>query len=178
VGSNALLDVWPAPLILQKEARLEQSTRVEVASDSILLFCEVVSPGRAAYGENFAFTEWKSRLKIFRDEKLLAFENFSCRPEQGDLMDWRERFPQGSYASFYFLAPFPMEDLVESLHEINSEEASIGASLLRDGGMGIKILAADGLHLRKTVFLVRKMLYELVGNDLPHALRRAQTFFH
>jgi urease accessory protein len=178
VGSGALLDVWPAPLILQKDARLEQSTRVEVAGDSVLLFCEVVSPGRAAYGESFTFTQWKSRLKIFRDEKLVAFENFSCRPGQGDLMDWRAQYPEGSYASFYFLAPFPMEDLVESLHQIECEEASIGASPLREGGMGIKILAADGLHLRKTVFLVRKMLYEIVGNDLPHALRRAQTFFH
>ena len=38
VGSGALLDVWPAPLILQKDARLEQTTRVEVAGDSVLLF--------------------------------------------------------------------------------------------------------------------------------------------
>ena len=178
VGSGALLDVWPAPLILQKEACLEQSTRVEVAEDSVLLFCEVVSPGRAAHGENFAFNQWKSRLEIFREGRLVAFENFSCRPEAGDLMDWREHYPEGSYASFYFLAPLPVEGLVESLHRIDGKEASIGASPLREGGLGIKILAADGLYLRKAVFLVRKMLYDAVGADLPHALRRAQTFFH
>ncbi len=178
VGSGALLDVWPAPLILQKDARLEQTTRVEVAGDSVLLFCEVISPGRAAYGESFAFAQWKSRLKIFRGDTLVAFENFSCCPEKGDLMDWREQYPEGSYASFYFLAPCPMEGLVESLHKIECKQASIGASPLRDGGMGIKILAADGLHLRKAVFLVRNMLYQAVGSDLPHALQRAQTFFH
>ncbi|PDH30609.1 MAG: hypothetical protein CNE95_03005 [Puniceicoccaceae bacterium MED-G30] len=178
VGPGALLDVWPSPLILQKESRLEQSTRVAVTSDSVLLFCEVVSPGRAAYGESFAFAQWKSRLQIFRDKKLVAFENFTCSPQNGDLMDWREQYPDGSYASFYFLAPFPMEDLVESLHQIQCKEASIGASPLREGGMGIKILAADGLHLREAVFLVRKMCYEVIGIKLPHALRRAQTFFH
>ncbi|MEC8190237.1 MAG: hypothetical protein VX033_03550, partial [Verrucomicrobiota bacterium] len=33
-----------------------------------------------------------------------------------------------------------------------------GANPLREGGLGIKVLARDGISLRKTIFLVRNLL--------------------
>ncbi len=178
VESGAVLDVWPAPLVLQKDASLKQSTRMDVAADATVLLCEVISPGRAAYGERFEFREWSSQLKIFREGELLAYENFSCRPDAGDLSDWCGLYPDGSYASFYYLTPEPLADLVQQLHDLETPEAMIGASPLREGGMGIKILAADGIQLRKAVFLVRNLLILHSQQNYPYALQRAQTFFH
>ena len=178
VESGAVLDVWPAPLVLQKDSSLKQFTRLEVAADATVLFCEVVSPGRAAYGERFEFREWRSQLKVIREGELLAYENFSCRPDCGDLADWRARYPNGSYAGFYFLTPEPVGDLVQQLHELEIESASVGASPLREGGLGIKVLAASGIQLRKAVFMVRDLLIPSTGCMFPHGLRRAQTFFH
>ncbi|MGJ8638384.1 MAG: urease accessory protein UreD [Opitutaceae bacterium] len=177
VEAGAVLDVWPAPLILQKDARIHQSTRLDVAADATVLLCEVISPGRATFGEAFEFSEWTSKLRIFREDRLLAYENFSCRPEAGDLADWRAVYPSGNYASFYFLSPEPLPDLVQTLHDLETPDATIGASALREGGLGIKILASDGVSLRKTIFLVRNLLIESSGIVFPQALQRAQTFY-
>ena len=177
VESGAVLDVWPAPMVLQKDAALQQCTRLDVAADATVLLCETVSPGRIAHGERFEFREWRSRLRVYREGDLLAFENFICRPQRGDLADWRARYPDGNYASFYYLSPEPLGDLVQRLHDLTAPEASIGASPLREGGLGIKILAANGLQLRRAVFLVRNLLITHSQLKFPYALQRAQTFF-
>lgn len=178
VESGAVLDVWPAPMVLQRDASLKQTTRLDVANDATVLLCEVVSPGRAAYGERFEFREWSSRLKVYRDGQLLAYENFSCQPERGDLADWRALYPEGNYAGFYYLTPEPLGELVQIIHDLETPEAMIGASPLREGGLGIKILAANGIQLRKAVFLVRNLLITHSKQSFPYALQRAQTFFH
>lgn len=178
VGAGALLDVWPAPLILQKEASIYQQTQLNVATDATVFLCEVVTPGRAAFGETFEFTEWCSRLRIYRDGDLLAYENFSCMPARGDAADWRQRYPSGSYASLYLLSPKPLGELVQSIHDMELPDATIGASPLRVGGLGVKILAADGISLRKAISSVRNLLTAHAEIQCPQALRRAQTFFN
>ena len=178
VEAGAVLDVWPAPLILQKGASLRQSTRLEVAADATVLLCEVVSPGRAAFGECFEFTEWRSSLRIYREGDLLGYENFSCSPERGDPADWRALYPQGNYASFYFLSPEPLGELIQRVHDLETPGAAVGASPLRVGGLGVKILASDGIQLRQALFSVRNLLISHSKQHFPHALQRAQTFFH
>jgi urease accessory protein len=151
---------------------------LDVAVDATVLLCEVVSPGRAAFGEAFEFTEWSSNLRIFRDARLLTYENFICRPDRGDLADWRELYPSGNYASIYYLSPQGLGEMVKALHDLEIEDAVIGASMLREGGVGVKILANDGISLRKAVFSVRNLLIEDSSIAFPHTLQRAQTFFH
>ncbi|MDP4611108.1 MAG: urease accessory protein UreD [Opitutales bacterium] len=178
VGAGAVLDVWPAPLILQKDASIQQTTQLDVAADATVLLCEVVTPGRAAFGEAFEFTEWRSKLRIYRDGDLLAYENFSCIPSKGDVADWRLSFPSGSYASLYFLCPEPLGDFVQTVHDLVVADAAIGASPLRAGGLGVKILATDGISLRKAIFSVRNLLITHSKIKFPQALQRAQTFFN
>ena len=83
VGADTIFDLWPAPLILQSGARLRQQTRVDIAQSARVLLCEVVSPGRVAFGEAFCFEEWRSNLEIHCEGELLVYENFSARPSQG-----------------------------------------------------------------------------------------------
>ncbi|ADE55178.1 Urease accessory protein UreD [Coraliomargarita akajimensis DSM 45221] len=175
--SGAVLDVWPAPMVLQRGASLEQLTRVDVASDAVLLLCEIISPGRAAHGENFEFTRWKSQLKIYREGQLAVYENFECCPQRGDVQDWRERYPSGQYANLYFFCPVKLDELVQDLHELELLDATLGASLVRGGGIGVKLLAADGVSLRKAIFAVRERLIQRTGVSFPAALQRGQTFF-
>lgn len=178
VEAGALLDVWPAPLILQKDASLRQRTRLDVAAEATVLLCEIVAPGRAAFGEAFEFRQWNSQLGIYREGDLLAFENFTCQPERGDVADWRALYPGGSYASIYFLSPKPLLDFIQALHELDTPDAMIGASPLREGGVGIKILAADGIRLRKAIFLARNLLSFYADVSFPKGLFRAQTYFN
>jgi urease accessory protein len=178
VESGAVLDVWPAPLILQEDASIRQFTRLDVAADATVLLCELVSPGRTAFGEAFEFSQWRSQLRIYREGSLLAYENFCCQPKQGDFADWRALYPCGSYASFYFLSAEPLGNIIQEIHNLETPDAMIGASPLREGGLGIKILALDGLSLRKAIFLVRNLLITMSKLKFPQALHRAQTYFY
>ena len=56
-------------------------------------------------------------------------------------------------------------------------DANVGASPLSGGGLGIKILARDGISLRKTIFLVRNLLIKS-RKFFPQAPHRAQTYFN
>ena len=178
VEAGAVLDIWPAPIVLQKDAALRQSTFIEAAPDATVFFCELVSPGRAAFGERFCFREWRSHTRVERDGELLALENFFCDPSSGDLEDWRTLYPNGNYASFYYLSALPLNDIVQQLHQLELTGAILGASPLRVGGIGIKIIAADGIELRKTVALVRNLLIIHSNISVPQALRRSQTFYN
>lgn len=178
VKENAALDIWPAPLVLQKASKLHQETRVELDATSTALLTEIVSPGRASYGESFEFDTWRSQLRIYRSGTLIAYENFKVEPQSGDVADWRSRFPDGPYVSIYFLTPQPVSEFVEPLNQLSTDAVAIGASPLRSGGVGIKILAKDGIELRKSVLAVRKLLIQYSGIGFPHTLQRAQTFFY
>ena len=178
VAAGGFLDVWPAPMILQKLGAVNQRTELHVDETATAFLCEVVAPGRAAYGEAFEFDEWRSKLRICRQGELLAYENFSCRPSDGDVIDWRSLYPSGNCASVYFLNPEVDPELVDRIHELEIQDASLGASLLRVGGLGVKVLASNGLNLREAVFSVRKLLFETTGRVLPRGVKRAQTYFH
>ena len=178
VGENAVLDLWPAPLILQKDASLKQETTVELTTSSQVILCEIVSPGRVRFGETFTFTRWQSKLKIRREGKLLAYENFTVDPAKGGAEDWQQFSKNGTYASIYLLTAKPAVELIERLHALNIDDVYLGASALREGGIGIKILAGDGVGLRKSIGAVRSMLIEHMDTPYPWALQRAQTFFN
>jgi urease accessory protein len=175
--AGAVLDVWPAPLVLQKNAALEQYTEIDCAANASLFFTEIVAPGRAAYGESFEFRKWRSSLRLRRSGQLLAYENFSCEPEKGQPADWRQQFPDGLYASIYCLSPVPLNGSIDTLHALETTDAALGVSPLRAGGLAIKILAQDGIRLRETILKVRAELMTASGIKFPHALQRAQTFF-
>ena len=178
VGEDAVLDVWPAPLVLQRASKLSQITKVEIEASSTLLLTEIISPGRASYGESFEFNSWRSKLRIYRSGTLVAYENFQVVPNNNDVADWRSRFPDGPYVSLYYLTPNSFTELIEPLNKLSTNTVAFGASPLREGGLGIKVLAQDGLALRKSVLQIRELLIEASGIEFPHTLQRAQTFFY
>jgi urease accessory protein len=126
VGAHAVLDIWPAPLVLQKNCRLIQETSLEVEDSSTVLLTEILSPGRARYGESFEFHRWASKLRIYRSGTLISYENFRVDPKNGDAADWKRRFSEGSYASIYLLTSQPIESLIEPLNELSGKTAAVG----------------------------------------------------
>ena len=61
---DAYLEYLPEPLIPFRGSRLRQYNRVELAGGAILAAGEVLSPGRVARGESFAFQRLERRLTV------------------------------------------------------------------------------------------------------------------
>lgn len=177
VEKGGYLDVWTAPLILQAKSRLKQKTVLNVATGGCLLFCEIITPGRSAFGEQFEFEQWQSNTRIFYGGNLINYENFTCEPKKGDVRDWQEAYPDGNYASIYLICDRDFEAAIADMHQIETPEAIIGLSDLNGAGLGIKVLARDGVSLRKTIILVREKLFEALHFNIPLSLNRSQSFF-
>lgn len=178
VEKGGYLDVWTAPLILQATSRLKQKTALNVATGGCLLFCEIITPGRSAYGEQFEFEQWQSNTRILYGGNLINYENFTCEPKKGDVRDWQEAYPDGNYASMYLICDREFEAIIADMHQIETPEAIIGLSDLNGAGLGIKVLAKDGISLRKTIILVREKLFEALHFNIPPSLNRSQSFFY
>lgn len=177
VEKGGFLDVWTAPLILQLASRLKQETVLDVAEGGCLLFCEIIAPGRSAFGEHFAFEQWQSNTRIFYNGTLVNYENFTCEPLKGDIRDWQEAYPEGNYASMYLISGRDFEEFIAEMHQMETPEAIIGLSDLNRDGLGIKLLAKDGVSLRKAVISVREKLFEALKFNIPPSLNRSQSFF-
>ena len=64
LGEGSYLEYLPEPLIPFQGARLVQRTKVNQSQGSVLVFGEVVLPGRSARGENFAFRSLDRHLTV------------------------------------------------------------------------------------------------------------------
>tara|TARA_A100001015_G_scaffold42163_1_gene46179 strand:+ start:591 stop:1454 length:864 start_codon:yes stop_codon:yes gene_type:complete len=177
VEKGGYLDVWTAPLILQSESKLKQETVLHVANGGCMLFCEIIAPGRSAFGERFAFDQWESNTRIYNNGTLINYENFTCEPQKGDVRDWQEAFPEGNYASMYLINDRDFNGFIAEMHQRETPDAVIGLSDLNRAGLGIKILAKDGVSLRKTIISLRERLFKELKLVIPPVLNRSQSFF-
>jgi len=180
ISNESILDIWAAPLILQKQASLRQNTRVDIDASSTLFMLESIMPGRSAYSESFSFNSWSSKLEVYVDDELLVYENFSVEPHQGDAKDWQTFYPDAHYANFYYIGPIVEKAFIAELHALDlGVDTKLGASLCSENkGIGIKILSRNSIHLRRAILAIRSFLEIKTKMTFPHATKRAQTFYN
>lgn len=71
VAAGACLEWLPQETIVFDGARVSQRQRIDLAADALWLGWEIVRFGRTARGEQFASGEWRSRLQVWQDGRLL-----------------------------------------------------------------------------------------------------------
>ena len=173
VGADGWLEVWPELFIPHAGCRYRQTTRLEVEPSGELLFCESLAPGRVASGEAFAWESLQWATEIYCGQELVARERWQMQgnPAMGGLLGWQGAFgvPAPYYATVFFLSDRVSERAAcwQHFHDLSSEQSAgsggsawIGVSRLRAAGWTIKILAADGAVLRRTLGQVRAALLQ------------------
>ncbi|AFY93594.1 urease accessory protein UreD [Chamaesiphon minutus] len=73
IGTGSCLEFVPEPLILYRDANLEQTIQVALAPNASLFLSEIMIPGRLARGEYFHFSQYFSRLKVSTTDGDLVF---------------------------------------------------------------------------------------------------------
>lgn len=172
VEGGGSLEVSPEMLIPQRAARYRQRTQIALEEGAELLFFERLAPGRTAAGETFAYEElrWETDLRI--DGRLIARERFRLAPGDRSLAALRRRFPRAYYGSALIVSAAGAAGWPE-MHDLHAPERWIGVSALgAPGAFALKVVAADSLHLRRTLHEIRRILYGALGRPLVD-LRRA-----
>ncbi|MGA9526085.1 MAG: urease accessory protein UreD [Myxococcaceae bacterium] len=91
VDDGALFAWVPDPLALFAGARLEQSTEIELHPGASLVFVDVLTAGRIAFGERWAFGRLDSTLRVRRERKLIH-ERLLLDPDAGPIPARMGRF--------------------------------------------------------------------------------------
>jgi urease accessory protein len=73
IGSGASLEYVPEPIILYRNASLEQTMRATLAPTGSLFLSDIMVPGRLARGECFHFHQYVNRLKVYTPDRGLIF---------------------------------------------------------------------------------------------------------
>ena len=175
VGAGAFLDVFPELSIPQRGSRSSQATVIDVERGGELLYLETLAPGRVASGESFAFARYAWRTDIRWAGRLVHRERADLMPGDSSLTGLKTLFPVSYYASLIVISPCSEAWGTDFAHEIGAldEEAAvrIGASGLCAGGWSIRLIAMDGLALRRSLERVRTVLYQRLKRPLAMARR-------
>jgi urease accessory protein len=91
VDEGALLAIVSDPVVAYADARYAQKTHVALAGGS-LAYVDILSAGRVARGERWAFARVSSELSLVRDGEGIFRDALLLDPSQGDLAERMGRF--------------------------------------------------------------------------------------
>jgi urease accessory protein len=80
IDRNAYLEFLPEPLIPHAGSRLRQQVKVELDEDASFLMADVVSPGRTARDEIFAFDKLERSITVCRHGSEIAVDALCLEP--------------------------------------------------------------------------------------------------
>jgi len=92
VGEDGLLVVAPDPLVPFADARHEQRASIRLAAGASLAWVDVLSCGRAARGERWAFARHASRTRVLSEGALVAEDALVLDARDRDLARAMGRF--------------------------------------------------------------------------------------
>ncbi|TSA80865.1 urease accessory protein UreD [Helicobacter mehlei] len=132
IHQNALLDFSPLPIIPFANAHFKNHSHIVLHPNAQLLYSEIITAGRIAMGEAFAFHKIHSTLKISTQEgeslRSVFLDNTILEPTS---MDLRNPCMFGNYTHYlngiFLTRLLKLEDLLELLE---SAQINAGVSLL------------------------------------------------
>lgn len=80
LAPHSRLTYLPHPLVLHRGSSLFQTTHIDLAEHSELIYGEILTAGRILNGEAFAFERLSSRLEIRCRGRLLSSDNIQWQP--------------------------------------------------------------------------------------------------
>ena len=165
LAKNAELWYMPLPLLPFANSAFENTTEIMLAdSSSRLLYADMLTCGRLAHGEKFAYRRYLSRLHMYLHDQLLYRDNLRFVPAEMHLDDFC------LYESYTHLGNFllygyslDLNILRETLAKtLAKEDTCYGVSTFAPQGIVIKILAQGSEPLLGVGEVLRKYLIKNV----------------
>jgi urease accessory protein len=164
VSEGARLDWLPQETILYDNSALERRLDAEVAERGVLLIAEAVLIGRLAHGERVRAARFHDRWRIRRGGRLAFAEETRLEGDLTALGAASATFGGGAAYATVLLLSAEAEARLEPVRAALSAvgDVSGGASAF-DGKLICRMVAQDGLHLRRALILVLTALRDGVG---------------
>lgn len=149
VGEGALLELLPDPIIPFAGSKHQQITRIELGADAGLFWWEVLTPGREARGEHFAYQSLALDAEIISSGRgrPILLDRLHLEPAARSPQSVARLGDYGYYATFVICRTGLPSGAWER-HE--ADLMALVESLSQPGHTmwGVSTLAADGLVVR------------------------------
>jgi len=167
---NSILEYMPDPLIAYEGARYIQETDVYLNDQSCLFFSDVITPGWSVEGTPFQYNSIRSKLKVYKGEKLVLFDHLLLEPdlETKGLLQMDQHTHMGTFLIIHERADKGfLDSLYNCLVEFN-EKVRFGLSTLPEYGVILRVFAQNTGAIEKIIAISHKFARkELLGkNDL------------
>jgi urease accessory protein len=157
IHAGGLLEYLPDVLIPYAQARYRQTTRINLGSDAGLFYWEIVTPGREARGEIFAYERVQLDLDIHATGRPIALERVVLEPQLRPLTSSVRLNHYRYYGSFYAcrvgVAASQWSMLEAQLDDLGRSLSVAGESI-----WGVSTLPAHGLVIRGAALTSRCLL--------------------
>lgn len=125
LGEGAWLDYFPDEIIPFAGSEYVQTTRVELARNAVMLFGEIVTAGRLAHGECFAFTRLTLDVQCVAGDALLLRERADLEPARQQLSNPAILGDATLWGTFYLFTTAPVDKtLVEDIDEVLRDDVN------------------------------------------------------
>jgi urease accessory protein len=168
VASGGLLEYLPDPLIPYAGARYRQVTQIDLADDAGLFYWEILTPGREAHNELFAYDELQLHLDLRAGGRPIALERVRLKPALAPPGSLARLGPYRYSATFYLCRVGVSAATWLALEK----ELQVMAETLtapRSTVWGVSTLAAHGLSVRALSMNSRALF-----TGLPHFWQAAK----
>ncbi|NJK61851.1 MAG: hypothetical protein HC921_03420 [Synechococcaceae cyanobacterium SM2_3_1] len=177
LSPGAFLEWLPEPVILYREASLQQTCKLIVAEDAGFVLSEIMVPGRLARGEVFQFRQYSNRVVVMDNREMVRWI------DSGQLTGLNNPLTQSPLlkdlpitGTLYVVPPQPqiLPQLQEKLHllsEGRKNELILGVSRLPDGkGLIMRSLSTRASWIREIHYTALNLVRNLMGlPELPEA---------
>lgn len=150
IGKDAVLEYFPGLLVPYKDVRYRGITSVHMEQGAQLFMSDMLTPGRAGFGERFEYEMLHSELSIYWGDRLVVWDSLRLEP-----LRFSPESVLGGYShfgSFWCLSEAVRAEHVDAVRQVldrylNVKTSSGGGAGQRVYG-GVSLLEANGLVVR------------------------------
>ena len=153
LGKNSVLEYMPDPLIAYEGAKFIQETKVYLKNDSCFLYSDLITPGWAPDGKLFRYDWIRSKLSLYKEEKLVLFDHLFLEPDKdiAGMMQMEGYTHLGTFLIVHKKANKLFLDQVYRIMDNFQPDTRFGLSAFSDTGVIIRVLARNTGSLEKMI---------------------------
>lgn len=168
--AQAVLEYLPDEVIPFAGSNFTQETHVQMAPTAVFILADLLTPGRVARKECFAFSTFTSRMCVRRGDQLVMRDVAKLRPSTMKLGGAAMLGGRDYYGTLAVVAPRADAALADALHTALAERDEILGSA--SAGSEIVVARVLGTSLEKTKAALRGAWQvarrHVVGQSLSH----------
>jgi urease accessory protein len=162
VEKNSFLEYLPKQIIPHKHAKFFQNVNIRIDESSTLIYSEIISAGRIAYGEKFDFNSVRLQLNCTDQNSRTLFSESSNFEPKNNKTKFNSLFGnQNLYSTIYIVSQkIDFEKLSLQIYEFFKINSLIGCSQLpNNSGAVIRILSNSIDKINDSISTIRQLTY-------------------